>query len=241
MAREKLYAEHFGGWGAREEPRSEYCLQVFRRLRGDRLLDIGCGDGAVTVLLAKAMGATEAHGVDIAPGAVMLAKQNGVQAVCLDLDRDALPFPDGWFDAIYCGEIIEHVFDTDHLLEEVRRVLKEGGHCVLSTPNLAGWANRFALLLGFQPYAMAASPKYEQVGKFILGRDRRQGGHLRVLTLRALKELVKLHSLSIISVKGCPVNIALDNGLGRIVSCLDRVLARFPGLANRTVLVLRKG
>lgn len=237
--REQLYGQR-GSVGGAEEERTRACLRLFRGMRGEQFLDIGCADGAITVLLAEGMGAKEAFGIDIAAEAVAAAKRRGVKAFPVDLDNQDLPFEDAQFDVVYCGEIIEHVFDSDHLLSEVRRVLKSGGRCVLTTPNLTGWANRLALFLGFQPYSMAASPKHEGAGKLLFREDEGQWGHIRVFALRALKELVGLHGFAIHTVKGCPVTLTSRHKLAALARFLDKALARFPTLANRVILVLRK-
>lgn len=237
--RRRYYSERYN-WGCPAEERILRCIKVFETLRGERLLDVGCGDGAITLALGKAMNAKEAFGVEIAAEGAATARQRGIEAVQLDIDQHNLPFEDGFFDAAYCGEIIEHVFDTDHLLLEVSRVLKPGGVCVLTTPNLAGWANRFALLLGFQPYPTAASPRHEGAGKLLFKGEEGQWGHIRVLTLRALKELIGPCSLSIESVGGCPVTIKTRHWLVPVVRVVDKVLNNWPSLANRVIVVLRK-
>ena len=237
--RQRAYDQRYNLGGLRED-RIIACIQLFKGLHGDRLLDIGCGDGAITVQLMQSMAAKEAFGVDIAPEAASAARARGVNASCVDIDNQDLPFEDGWFDVVYCGEIIEHVFDPGHLLLETRRVLKAGGSCVLTTPNLAGWPNRLALFLGFQPYPTAVSPNYEAVGKLVFRGEEGQWGHIRVFTLRALKELVRLHGFVIQSAKGCPVTLKSSHRLAPVARFLDRRLARFPGLANRVILVLTK-
>ena len=60
-------------------------------------------------------------------------------------DGQALPFRDGTFDAVVATEVIEHVRYPYRLLREIRRVLRPGGHVLLSTPNVAIPANRIAL------------------------------------------------------------------------------------------------
>ena len=237
--RQRYYAERYNTGGLTEE-RIARCIGIFAKLRGERLLDIGCGDGAVTVALKDAMGAEEAFAVEIAPKGVAAARERGIQAFQLDVDQEDIPFEDDFFDAAYCGEIIEHVFDTDHLLLEVSRVLKPGGVCVLTTPNLASWANRFALLLGFQPYPTAVSPKHEGAGKLLFKGEEGQWGHIRVLTLRALKELVGQCSLRIESVGGCPVTIKTRHWLVPVMRVVDRLLENWPSLANRVIVVMRK-
>jgi len=228
--------------GLAPEPRFREVAKIFGKLKGERLLDIGCGDGAVTLLLKENMDAEEVFGVEIAHEAVIAAREKGIKAYQMDIDKDDLPFDDWYFDVVYCGEIIEHVFDPDHLLEEVYRVLKPKGSCVISTPNLAGWPNRFALLLGYQPYPMAASPRYESVGKLLTKSPEGQWGHIRVMTLRALRELVELHGFKIKQIVGCPVTIksSVPKVLLRLIELVDRVMSNFSSLSTRIIMVLEK-
>ncbi len=66
-----------------------------------------------------------------------------------DAERDRFPYPDGHFDLVVAGEIIEHmVFDPLHLLTESRRVLTEGGYLLVSTPNAASLATVAKVLDG---------------------------------------------------------------------------------------------
>jgi SAM-dependent methyltransferase len=55
-----------------------------------------------------------------------------------DAERDAFPYPDASFDTVICGELVEHLSaDPMHMMGEINRVLKPGGHLVLTTPNAA--------------------------------------------------------------------------------------------------------
>jgi len=144
--------------GLATEPRFREVLALAGRLRGERLLDIGCGDGAFTTLLRDAVGAGEVVGVDIAPAAVTAARQQGVNAICLDIEQNPLPFDAAYFDMVYCGEIIEHLFNPDHLLQEVYRVLKPAGTCILTTPNLASWPSRVSLIAGLPALCDCGQP-----------------------------------------------------------------------------------
>jgi methionine biosynthesis protein MetW len=236
---DSLYEQRFNTGGLSEE-RVVRCLRIFQRLSCERLLDIGCGDGSITVALKGAARALDAYGVDIASSAVDIARERGIRAFQADVDHTDLPFNHDFFDAIYCGELIEHLFDPGHLLREVRRVLKHGGISVLTTPNLAGWPNRIALLLGYQPFPTAVSPDHEWAGKLLLRGAEGQWGHLRVFTLRALKELVAAHDLVVLSAQGCPVTINTHHWSAAVIRHIDRLLARFPSLANRVILVVRK-
>jgi methionine biosynthesis protein MetW len=210
-------------------------------LKGDRFLDVGCGDGDITLFLKENMSAKEAFGIEIADEAVVSSRSKGINAFKVDIDQENLPFNDNFFDVAYCGEVIEHVFDTDHLLEEIFRVLKPNGKLVITTPNLAGWPSRFALLFGYQPFPTAVSPKYESVGKLMIHSPQGQGGHIRVLTLRAFKELVAIHGYKINKIVGCPVVVKASGTTGKIVQTIDRVMAKFPSFASRVILVVEKG
>jgi SAM-dependent methyltransferase len=101
---------------------------------GDRVLDLGCGDGRFTAELARVEAAPT--GVDIAQAALDRAR-----AAHPDLDfrlapiDGPLPFDDGSFDVVWTTEVIEHVADTARWLSEVRRVLVPRGRLLLTTPS----------------------------------------------------------------------------------------------------------
>lgn len=100
---------------------------------GERVLDVGCGEGRFTAELKDA--GLEAVGADLA--ALPLRR---AQARRPDLDlrvlegEDVWPFADASFDAVWAGEVIEHVADTAGWLSELRRVLRPRGCLLLSTP-----------------------------------------------------------------------------------------------------------
>lgn len=243
MAKKAYYATGFYKGPLLEERFQRVARLFASQPKGGRLLDIGCGDGSFSCVLKEAMGAEEVFGLDISPEAVKLAQEQGIRAIELDVDAPGpYPFPSDYFDAIYCGEIIEHLFDPGHLLEEVYRLLKPEGVCVLTTPNLAGWPNRLALLLGFQPYPTAVSPRHEHLGKLLLKDSEGQWGHIRVFTLRALLELIKLHRFAVERLEGCAVTVSspMPFPLQRPILFIDRVMSRFPSLATRVIVLLRK-
>ncbi len=69
-----------------------------------------------------------------------------------DAEKDQFPYPDDYFSTVLCGELIEHLFeDPMHLMSEVNRVLKRGGHLVLTTPNIAALRGIAAILQGYHP------------------------------------------------------------------------------------------
>jgi glycosyltransferase involved in cell wall biosynthesis/SAM-dependent methyltransferase len=69
-----------------------------------------------------------------------------------DAEKDRFPYPDERFSTVVCGELIEHLFaDPMHLMSEINRILKPGGHLVLTTPNIASLRGIAAILLGYHP------------------------------------------------------------------------------------------
>jgi SAM-dependent methyltransferase len=69
-----------------------------------------------------------------------------------DAEKDRFPYGDEYFSTVLCGELIEHLFeDPMHLMGEVNRILKPGGHLVLTTPNVAALRGISAILQGYHP------------------------------------------------------------------------------------------
>lgn len=133
-------------------------LDIFSNTNSKKIL--GRGDGNFSVLLKKACNAKEVYGIEISEKGVELARKNGVKAFQLDIDEEDSPFEDNYFDAVFAGSVIEYLFDPDHLLEGVRRVLKDRGLFVITFPNLASLYNRIVLLFSFQPFGMNISLRY---------------------------------------------------------------------------------
>jgi ubiquinone/menaquinone biosynthesis C-methylase UbiE len=100
---------------------------------GDRVLDLGCGDGAFAAELVG----EGAHVVaaDVSAEALRRAARRAAGAEIVQLTEGApLPFGDDTFDVVWAGEAIEHVVDVVAWLAEVRRVLRFGGRLLLTTP-----------------------------------------------------------------------------------------------------------
>jgi len=171
-----------------------------------RLLDVGCGVGEVAAYLKTTLGIREVYGVDIGQSCVEAAATRGVSAHQCDLDSASLPFGDGHFDAVFAGEVIEHLVKPDHLLQEVRRTLASDGILVITTPNLASWLNRLLLLFGWQPFETGTSILYEvgRPGLLKLGEGGGMAGHLRLYTAGALQDLLRAHGFNVLETAACP-------------------------------------
>ena len=93
---------------------------------GERILDLGCGDGQLTQRIA-ANGATVV-GVDTSPEMVAAARALGI--VAMEANAESLPFSDHAFDAAFSNAALHWVLNQDAMLAQVRRVLKPGGRFV---------------------------------------------------------------------------------------------------------------
>jgi SAM-dependent methyltransferase len=119
----------------------------------NRLLDVGCWDGANAVRYAQVFGCSAA-GIEIVASQADAARGRGVEVAELDLETDAFPWPDSSMDVVVMAEVLEHLKNVWLPISEIQRVLRTGGVAVFSTPNLASLHNRCLMLLGRQPTAI---------------------------------------------------------------------------------------
>jgi hypothetical protein len=105
------------------------------------------------------------------------------------------------FDVVFCGEVIEHLFSPDALMDELRRVVSDDGIVILSTPNLGYYVNRLLLLVGISPLFLENSSR-QKLGRRVraLGQGNATEGHIRLFTYRALLDLVELSGFDLVSV-----------------------------------------
>jgi ubiquinone/menaquinone biosynthesis C-methylase UbiE len=148
---------------------------------GTRLLDCGCGPGAITVGLARRVAPGLVVAVDREPGQTELTRDRaaaeGLDNVeVLVADAASLPFPEGSFDAVFSHALIEHLSRPVEVLAEFRRVLAPGGMAALAAPDFGGF-----LLAPPDDEVERASAYYRQI-RAAAGGDplagRRLGLHL---------------------------------------------------------------
>lgn len=163
----------------------------------------------------------------------------GINYIAMPVEKlDELPV--GPFKCIVMAEVIEHLYDPDRLLDVILKTLVPGGVLVISTPNLSGFLNAFSLLLGFQPVDTEVSTVYPYGRPFTMGG--KCVGHIRVFTLKALKEMLSSHKMNLIfirsigrlSLQGDPVKV-------KIISYLDRLFARVSNRGGTRMVAVCKG
>jgi ubiquinone/menaquinone biosynthesis C-methylase UbiE len=148
-----------------EYARGAYILDTLRQYadfipEGKEILDIGCGDAGAAIYFAKA--GAEAHGIEphqksLARGKVR-AEEHGVD-IDLRGDRgEELPYPDRSFDLIVLDNVLEHVADQRRTLQEIRRVLRDGGLLYMVTPK------------PFTPHSIISDPHYGLAGLVLMPR-----------------------------------------------------------------------
>lgn len=118
--------------------RYEWILRLAGDVRGKRVLDLGCGDGVLSYLLA-AKGA-DVIGADSSEDGLAHANKETakryVSGSCKFISASAyeVPLPDESFDVVVSCEVIEHLPEPEKMLTEARRLLKKGGKLILTTP-----------------------------------------------------------------------------------------------------------
>lgn len=120
--------------------RYAWCRQA---VRGLRVLDVACGEGYGSALLAQT--ALSVHGVDISADAVAHARTEYGHlgnAAFEQASATELPFPDAHFDAVISFETLEHLHEQEQMLAQIRRVLKPGGFFIVSSPNKEVYSDR---------------------------------------------------------------------------------------------------
>jgi len=192
-----------------------------------RFLELGCGTGEFLDRVASLDERLRVWGIDISKLAIDKVKEKGFDGFALDVSQQELPFREGFFDVVYLGDVIEHLLDPDFMISEVKRILKKGGLVVLTTPNLASWCNRILLLFGFQPLFSEVSTKK------IFGRSGSKiVGHLRLYTLKSLKEFLSYYGFKIISVEGAYFHV-----FDPLLMSIDKFFSHFPSLSSIDVVV----
>ncbi len=114
---------------------------------GSRVLDLGCGDGALLAHLRETRACT-GYGVEIDDAKVHACLKRGVNVLQLNLEDGLNMFGDDAFDVVLQIDTLQHLRNAETMLRETARVGRSG---VVAFPNFAHWPNRLAVLQGRMP------------------------------------------------------------------------------------------
>jgi len=114
---------------------------------GSRVLDLGCGDGAMLAHLQQTRGCT-GYGIEIADANVLACVQRDVNVIQLNLDEGLAMFDDASFDVVLQIDTLQHLRNAEVMLRETVRVGRIG---IVAFPNFAHWPNRLSVLRGRMP------------------------------------------------------------------------------------------
>lgn len=182
----KLKDVHSATYVAGDNPRVDETLSLIPQ--GGRVLDIGCGTGAMLTQLKSRF--DEVYGIDISSEAVRVALQNGVQASVVDLNITSLPYEDDFFDVVTILSTLQYFIDLDKTLRECHRVLVPGGMLILSVPNMrALWRVGRLLFQGTFPRVSLDTEGYD-------------GGTLHYFAFANLRELLSKEGFEVLSAHG---------------------------------------
>ncbi len=114
---------------------------------GSRVLDLGCGDGAMLAHLQQARSCS-GYGIEIDDANVLACVQRGVNVIQLNLDQGLTLFEDASFDVVLQIDTLQHLRNAEVMLRETVRVGRIG---IVAFPNFAHWPNRLSVLRGRMP------------------------------------------------------------------------------------------
>ncbi len=160
---------------------------VFENRRLSRIIDIAAGVGVVGKRINDRYPA-ELLCNDICPKCLKTMNQCGLTTVSFDIDNkeNSFPFPDGHFDAVIALATIEHLINIDHFVDEIHRILRDGGYLYISAPNYAGFTYTLPFLVTGRTFhdPLSEPSRYEFYA------------HVRYFTYRTLLEYVGSHDFA---------------------------------------------
>ncbi|GMU95858.1 MAG: class I SAM-dependent methyltransferase [Ignavibacterium album] len=114
--------------------------EIFEHGKYKRVIDISAGIGIVAKRIKELYADCTIIANDISEESLRSLRKLGLETTSFDLDNSKLhfPFEDESFDAVISLATLEHIIDIDHHMQEIRRILKNGGDLFLSVPNYSG-------------------------------------------------------------------------------------------------------
>jgi 2-polyprenyl-3-methyl-5-hydroxy-6-metoxy-1,4-benzoquinol methylase len=195
---------------------------------GARTLDVGCATGYLAAELT-ARGCAVV-GVEADPDAAAAARAHCERVVTGDVETDgchAALRALAPFDALVCGDVLEHLRDPWRTLRFLATLLAPGGRAVLSVPNIAHWTARRALLRG----------RFEYAAHGLFDRT-----HLRLFTRASAVSLAAEAGLRVLAERFAPAPLPLQSHAGVLRRLEGPAARRWPELfALQVVLVCAPG
>ena len=113
--------------------RHKWAIETFlSNVKNKRILEIGCGSGGMIEFLMKT---NEVYGADVSDSGIKIAKRKGLKVFKVDISEQRLPFKTGVFDYVLMIGTIEHLMNPQKAINEIQRVLRKEGICLITAPN----------------------------------------------------------------------------------------------------------
>jgi len=204
---------------------SKAIINISKRYVGNKIIDVGAGNGALIINLKKNNPNKKVIGIDIAPKNPLVKKGE-----CTKLD-----FKDNEFNTLFCTDVIEHLSDKDlqKCLNEANRILKKGGYGIFSTINNEKLE-----------HSTVTCPNCQI--KF------HRWGHCQIFTRNKIKNLFKSHGFKIVTIKNINLllyskfphlsNIFYNLKIDKIINCLfdfNKILS-FSLFNDDMIIVVKK-
>ena len=167
-------------------------IEILKRENFKEILDIGGNDGSNSSKIIEVLANVSVTSFDIRASSCF-KKVKYVQGDAREIFHY---FPANSFDFIMMLDILEHIPETDAVIRNVSKLIRDSGLVLITTPNLSSLTNRIALLLGYLPTSMEVSYLETSFGRPNLGGP--PVGHVRVFTFNALVEFLSYHGFDII-------------------------------------------
>ncbi|HET7098882.1 MAG TPA: class I SAM-dependent methyltransferase [Patescibacteria group bacterium] len=215
-------------------------LSLLEENKDAKVIDIGCGDGQSTIRYKSKIKCKQIVGTDGVQRRLKIAKKSGIKTVFVNLE-DKWPIKSNNFDIVISNQVIEHILNIDNFIQEIYRILKPGGYCVVSTENLASWHNIFALFLGLQDFSHTLLKRKhlgnplsiyygQKTSTWILDGhgdgDDSAYPHIKILTYKSLKDVFLEFGFQFVKGKGSGY-YPLFGFLSRIANKIDPYHSHF--------------
>ncbi len=177
----------------REKDKEIYYKQILKVSTNKeiKILELGCTDNSTFLAIKKYFPNAKFYGTEWEEWKGKFEKPIELEELhFLDLCKEKLPYDNNFFDLIIANQVLEHLYEIDNVLEELKRILKKGGHLVAGIPNLAAFHERISILFGYNPSTWHTSNK--QVG-LRNGVSTEGRIHCNGFTIKGFKNLLVQH------------------------------------------------